>query len=329
MCFSDKQMKTLKSDLKTSRQNAFADSTTKNLRTQWESFLLFCFYFNLSYLPVDTETLCLYSQFLSRSFKSTNTIKNYMSGIKTMHHILGFSVDQINDFLLNLSIRGIARLHPHCVKQSKAITPELLTKFSLLLDLSNPKDSVFWCLFLFVFFLFARKSNLVPTSLADLKKDKCIFLKDVQVLEDHLIVSFRWSKTIQFGERILQTPLVKIPGSVLCPVKAFTNMYSLVDIQEDDPLFTLPNKKCIFCKDFQSKLRHLIKAIGLNPDEFSSHGFRRGGCTYAFKSGVPADLVQLHGDWHSDAYKKYLEFSLEDKMGVAERMKLQILKKAN
>ena len=98
MCFSDKQMKTLKSDLKTSRHNAFADSTTKNLRTQRESFLLFCFYFNLSYLPVDTETLCLYSQFLSRSFKFTNTIKNYISGIKTMHYIIGFSVDQINDF---------------------------------------------------------------------------------------------------------------------------------------------------------------------------------------------------------------------------------------
>ena len=39
-----------------------------------------------------------------------------------MHYLLGFSVDHINDFLLNLSIRGIARLQPHCPKQAKAIT---------------------------------------------------------------------------------------------------------------------------------------------------------------------------------------------------------------
>ena len=277
-------------------------------------------------MPADTETLCLYSQFLSRSFKSTSAIKNYISGIKTMHYLLGFSVDHINDFLVNLSIRGIARLQPHCPKQAKAITPEILLKFSTLLNLSDPKDSVFWCLFLFAFFLFARKSNLVPTSKSDLKNGKCLFLKDIKIDSEHLIVSFRWSKTIQFGERVLQTPLVRIPESVLCPVKAFQNMYNLIDIKEDDPLFTLPNKKCIFYKDFQSKLRLLIKAIGLNPEDYSSHGFRRGGSTFAFKSGVPADLIQLHGDWRSDAYKKYLQFSLEDKMSVAKRMKEEILR---
>ena len=303
ICFSDKQLKALKSDLRTTRKSAYADSTAKNLRIQWESFLLFCFYFHLSYLPVETETLCLYSVFLSRTFKSTSAIKNYISGIKTMHHLLGFSVEHINEFLLNLSIRGIASIHPYCIKQAKAFTPDILIKFSTVLNLKDPRDSVFWCLFLFAFFLFARKSNLVPTSRADLKNGKCLLLKDVQIQSECLIVSFRWSKTIQFGERILQTPLVKIPKSVLCPVKAFQNMYKLVDIHEEEPLFTLPH----------------------NPEDFSSHGFRRGGSTYAFKSGVPADLIQLHGDWRSDAYKKYLEFSLEDKMSLAERMKEEIL----
>ena len=167
---------------------------------------------------------------------------------------------------------------------------------------------------------------MVPTSKSDLKNGKCLLLKDIKIDSEHLIVSFRWSKTIQFGERVLQTPLVRIPESVLCPVKAFQNMYNLVDIKEDDPLFTLPNKKCIFYKDFQSKLMLLIKAIGLNPEDYSSHGFRRGGSTFAFKSGVPADLIQLHGDWRSDTYKKYLQFSLEDKMSVAKRMKKEILR---
>ena len=62
----------------------------------------------------------------------------------------------------------------------------------------------------------------------------------------YLIINMRWSKTIQFGERILQTPLVEIPGSVLCPVNAFTIMCIKVKAKSDDPLFTLPHKKIIF-----------------------------------------------------------------------------------
>ena len=52
-------------------------------------------------LPVSTNTLQLFAQFLSRSFKSTEPIKNYINGVKTMHLILGYSVEHINKFVLN------------------------------------------------------------------------------------------------------------------------------------------------------------------------------------------------------------------------------------
>ena len=75
---------------------------------------------------MNTETLSLYAQFLSRSFKSVQSIKNYLSGVKTMHYLLGYSTSQINEFLVNLSLRGIERIKLHLVKQAKAITPEIL-----------------------------------------------------------------------------------------------------------------------------------------------------------------------------------------------------------
>ena len=72
----------------------------------------------------------------------------------------------------------------------------------------------------------------------------------------------------------------------------------------------------------------MIKLIGENPDEFSTHSIRsvgwgRGGASWAFAAEVPTELIQLYGDWRSDAYKKYLKFSLEDKISVANRMKTQ------
>ena len=75
-------MSSLKKDLNISRRSAYAQGTVKNLRIQWESYLLFCIYFGLSNLPAETDTLSLYAQFLSRLFKSTQSIKNYISGIK-------------------------------------------------------------------------------------------------------------------------------------------------------------------------------------------------------------------------------------------------------
>ena len=107
--FTDGELKQLKTDLKKSHKKAYADSSRRNLRIQMESFMLFCTYFGCSFMPVSTETLQLYAQFLSRSFKSVDSIKNYISGVKSMYLLLGHSEDHINNYLLNLSLK----LHSH------------------------------------------------------------------------------------------------------------------------------------------------------------------------------------------------------------------------
>lgn len=311
-----------------SRRSAYATGTRKNLKLQWESYLLFCVYFGLSFLPTSTEVLSLYSQFSSRTMKSAQSIKNYISGVKTMNLILGYSIEHINSFIINLGLKGIAREHPNCIKQADPITPAILKEIYKALDMTKNENIVYWCLFLFAFYLFARKSNLVPTVKKDLKEKKFLCHKDVECFENTLIVSMRWSKTIQFGERILRTPLVAISGSNLCPVTAYKQMRATVRAKNDDPLFKLSENKCIFYKQYQKKqlLKNVVKKIGLKSDSFSSHSFRRGGCLHAFRSGVPADLLQLHGDWKSDAYMRYLSLTFEDKFIVAEKMKEQILK---
>lgn len=322
--FSETQLNTLKTELKSSRRQAYADSTNKNLKIQWETYMLFCFYFNLTYLPVSTNTLSLFAQFLSRSFKSIQSIKNYISGVKTMHYLLGFSTSQINEFLINLSLRGISRIKPHLVRKAESMTPDILLQMYKFLDLKKAKDTVFWCLFLFAFFLFARKSNLVPDT-NNYKSKKFLLRQDVKQLDDILIVTIKWSKTIQFGQRILQIPLIKIPDSVLCPYQAFENMCKMVKADKTDPLFSLPKGKCIVYSQYQKKIRELVQKVGLEPQSFSTHSMRRGGCLWAFRSEVSAELIKSHGDWRSECYQQYLSFSLEDRLLVTKKMRNNIL----
>lgn len=286
---------------------------------------MFCLYFGLTYLPVSTDTLSLYAQFLSRSFKAPQAIKNYLSGVRTLHHLLGFSTELINGFLVNLSIRGIERLHPHQVKQASPITPKILSRIYQEINSDRKKDIVFWCLFLFAFFLFARKSNLVPNSVKDIKSGKFLLRKNVTLNDGILIISMAWSKTNQFGQKILKIPLLPIAGSVLCPVTAYIKMCQAVKADRDAPLFSLPKGKYITYLAFQTELKYLIDKIGLNATEFSTHSFRRGGTTFAFQSKVPTVLIKAHGDWKSECYQKYLSFSLEDMVLVAANMRQNIL----
>ena len=59
------------------------------------------------------------------------------------------------------------------------MTPEILLRISSILNFEDGNDIVFWCLFLFAFFLLGRKSNLVPASRAEILNKKCLFKNDV------------------------------------------------------------------------------------------------------------------------------------------------------
>ena len=60
-----------------------------------------------------------------------------------------------------------------------------------------------------------------------------------KVLQGALVVLIKWSKTNQFGNRLLKTA---IPGSVLCPVSAFLNMIGLDPASDEDPAFGLKGR---------------------------------------------------------------------------------------
>ena len=117
---------------------------------------------------------------------------------------------------------------------------------------------VCWCIFLFGFFLLARKSNLVPTTRKYLSERKFLSRQGVLDKRDFLIVKFRWTKIIQKGERILEIPLVQTSDSVLCPVKAYRLMCKASPATADSPLFMLRDNKVVYYRYFQAKLKLCI-----------------------------------------------------------------------
>lgn len=105
---------------------AYTESSFKTLHTQWETFFMFCEYFKLDSLPVTVDILCLYAQFLHRSFRSVNSIKNYLSGIKMLHttHNIGFRLSAKKYDSAKFFIKGyVTSKKTHVIRKAMPITP--------------------------------------------------------------------------------------------------------------------------------------------------------------------------------------------------------------
>ncbi len=140
----------------------------------------------------------------------------------------------------------------------------------------------FWSLFTLAFFSFQRKSNLVVSRVNKSPVRRC----DIKIGSRGLLITLHWTKTIQFGQKKLVIPVVHIPGSVLCPVRAYVNMCELVQALMDGPAFVKPfsgELVLITYVQYNGFIKQYVTKIGKNSAKFSSHSFRRGGATWAFK----------------------------------------------
>ena len=150
--FSELQHQTLHREVKISMRKAYASGTFKNLHCQWELYFMFCDYFNLQDLPTCVNTLCLYAQFLSRSFKSVQSIQNHLSGVKTLHSTLDVVFPSENVLQLKLLLRGIAREKQHIPRKEEPVSPTILLDMYPYLNLSKYFDVAWWSAVLSMFF---------------------------------------------------------------------------------------------------------------------------------------------------------------------------------
>lgn len=138
--------------MKQSQQAAYATSTKKNIKSQCRTYVMFCLYFKIDMFPCSEETIGLYIQFLSRSFKSVQSIRNYVNGVRILHNLHGYEFPNMDNFDLKLLLRGVSRLSQHTPKRVLPITPSILYKMCQHLNLEHPFFLAMWCSYLFAFF---------------------------------------------------------------------------------------------------------------------------------------------------------------------------------
>ena len=250
-----------------------------------------------------------------------SSVRNYLSGVRVMHILLGLPFPHTEDFLLKLELRGIARLDPHVPLRATPVTPSVLLLFRRSMNDDSLHHAV-WACSLFLFFTMARLGSILPKA-GSTPLNTILTRNRVNFSKEGLVVTLLHTKTIQFGRRRLHIPLIK-NDSTLCPVHAYEHALLHTGASQDGPAFVFLEKgrvRWLTSAIFVDTFRKVLKTGGLDhSQDFTGHSFRRGGATWAFQVGIPGELIQICGDWVSDAYKQYLEFSIDDKLQLAAHM---------
>ena len=183
--------------------HGLAVSTTRNLKTHINAYVCFCMKFGLNPFPADVLQMRRYVTHLSDTHRSVDLMCNYVSGVRTLHLLMGFDALVTSEYLYQLTIKGIRRIKNHMVKQAEAVTPEILAEFAQWVNAQDGRELAAWMALIVGFYVMVRKSNLVPNTVNTFNPAQQFtwgsFVRTVYGSEAHIY----WSKTIQFHDRCL------------------------------------------------------------------------------------------------------------------------------
>ena len=64
---------------------------------------------------------------------------------------------------------------------------------------------------------------------------------------------------------------------------------------------------------YAQQMHEWVEAVGYEKELFSSHSLRRGGAQWVTQCKLSHHVIKLIGDWNSQAYKRYLSMTLQER----------------
>jgi integrase len=290
---------------------AFRPGTLKNQRTQLRAYYKFCCVYHFNDLNPTPHQLCLYIEFLAQKFRSPQSVRNYLSAVGTLHKQCNLPFTAIQSYSVHLMLRALDHTLRLPTQQKAPLPVSLLYKLCIACAPLGQWGLVLRCAMLFCFFGFLRQSNVAPPSVAQWDASRHTRRADIFTAHQGLTVRLRWTKTHQSNQPPVMVPLPQIPGSPLCPVRAYQAMVQAIPVCDSTaPLLVINNRQGIrvpvTTHMLHKKFCHICNLVGVTPHVYSLHSLRRGGATLAFNSGVPVDRIKAHGTWASNTVWTYL-----------------------
>ena len=241
-------------------------------------------------------------------------LKHLLSSVKFVHEALDLPYP-VNSFQVDTTMQGLKRRLAKVPFQVLPLTPAILKKIFVHLDMSKPQDRALWCSYLVTFYGLLRKSSAVPKS-NSFDVNKVLVRRNVRVdtVNNMVYLYLGYGKTNNFCTRDVLIPIPGNDDEALDPVRHLSALFSNVNTSQDAPAFSFGTNNFITYNIFTSRLKTLLKKAGLDSSLFSGHSFRRGGATFLHQCGGTALMIQASGDWSSQCFTRYLYMSESERL---------------
>ena len=274
------------------------ESTKKNLTTHLNAYQAFCDRYLLQYFPCDNRQLCRFGQHLRGKFESADAVGNYLSDMHTMMALLGLDIPDVKDKQMQMFLTGLKRVMQHAVKQASPITPQILVRRSKVVNYRDRVEVIAWTATLLGFYMFLRKSNLVPDAMDKFEPTQQFTRADANLLglDKAMMFEVRWTKTLQFRQRVLRFPVLPAQNKSICPVFWVHKMILDNPGRPQDPLFLIKTPTqwlCLSANQLIYRLRKWLRLVGEDDMAYSLHSLCRGGATFAYQSDMEGDMIKL------------------------------------
>ena len=188
-----------------------------------------------------------------------------------------------------------------------ALTMEDLHAFHQLLDRRYYEHARDWCAYLFAFFALLRINEYMGGRLRH---------RHVRVYDGGLDITVMFSKTDQSPA----TVSLAARADELCPARAYRQLLSTLIFHgfprdPDTPVFLSRldtgalRREPTSDEELVRSLRAVIAVArpDSDPMRYAGHSFRRGGTSAMLLAGVHPSVIQRHGRWRSDSWRRYID----------------------
>ena len=157
----------------------------------------FCTLHGYDLFPADEWQLARYAAFAAQQVVTQGTVQNYVSGVRTLQRLAGYQVPPTSSANIKLVMDGLKDELLNTSSGADTMTFQILKGISPQVNKQDPYQLCCYTSILVGFYLFLRKSNLVPDSHP--KFDPTEQLTRSHVACDWpsklLMVHIEWSKT--------------------------------------------------------------------------------------------------------------------------------------
>ena len=296
----------------------YTKESAANMVSAIRQYFFFTLHFKLQSLPTCVDTLVCYMEFMARTSGHPH-LKHLLSAVKFLNEALDFPFP-VNSFQLDMTMQGLKRRLAKVPFQVLPLSPAILKKMFLHLNMNNIQDRALWCSYLLSFYGLLRKSSAVPKN-SSFSVNKVLVRRNVAVdLENNIVYLYLGhSKTNNFCTRDVIIPVPGNEDPAMDPVRHLHALFSTVRTGPNTPAFTYAPGKFVSYASFTTRLKTLLKKAGYDAKLYSGHSFRRGAATFLHQCGGSALMIQASGDWSSQCFTRYLY------MTEAERLHSQSL----